>query len=176
MRRSFAIVPVWVALCSAACGGDSPVQSDSGGQARVTIAGKAFGVSNVTLSFAFGEGAYFRIEGDDEAHPDEDCVSGLSGGLALYGEVPADVKSLADLAGRELPFEFTGDGDDANLCFVGSNGLLGVENGTVRFGALEGTKMPFSFAGQFVLYDGRGQSETPGIDSSGSGVAHAITN
>lgn len=177
MKRSLAAILVWVALCGAACGGDSPAKTEAGGgQATVTIAGKTFAVNNVTLSYAFGEDAYFRIEGDDAAHPDEDCVTGLQAVLALYGEIPGDVKSLADLSGRELPFEFTGDGDDANLCFVGSNGLLGVENGTVKFGAVDGTKLPFTFNGQFVLYDGKGESETPGIESSGSGVAHAITN
>jgi hypothetical protein len=176
MRTSLCSISVCVALFGAACGGDSPVQPESGGQASVTIAGKAFAVKNVTLAYAFGEDAYFRIGGDDAAHPDADCVPGLQAGLSLYGELPSDVKSLADLSGRELPFEFTGDGDDANLCFVGSNGLLGVENGTVRFGTVDGTKMPFTFTGQFVLYDGKGESETPGIESSGSGVAHAMTN
>ena len=118
-----------------------------------------------------GDGGYFRIEGDDAAHPDEDCLPGLGGGLALYGDLPSDVTSVADLAGRELPFEFSGDGDDFNLCFVGSNGLLGVENGTVRFTAVDGKTVSFSFTGDFIRYDGEG-GESPGtISASGAGTA-----
>jgi hypothetical protein len=170
-----AFVVTWVAVVVAACGQATSEPAVSGGQARANIAGKTFEVSNVTLSSAFGEDGYFRIEGDDAAHPNADCVPGLSGGLALYGEMPSDVTTLSALAGKELPFEFTGDGDEANLCFVGSNGLLGVEDGTVRFGAIEGTKVTFSFSGVFVLYDGKGETEIPVVEASGHGVAHAMT-
>ena len=109
--------------------------------------------------------------GDGAAHPEEDCLPGLGAGLALYGDLPSDVTSVADLAGRELPFEFSGDGDDFNLCFVGSNGLLGVENGTVRFTAVDGKTVSFSFTGDFIRYDGEG-GESPGtISASGAGTA-----
>jgi hypothetical protein len=40
------------------------------------------------------------------------------------------VKAVGDLSGKELPLEFIGDGDDFNLCFVGSEGLLGMDSGT----------------------------------------------
>ena len=170
-----AFAAAWLAVVGAACSHATFEPAVSGGQARATIAAKTFEVSNVTLSFAFGEDGYFRIEGDDAAHPNADCVPGLTGGLALYGEMPRDVTTLSALAGKELPFEFTGDGDDANLCFVGSSGLLGVEDGTVRFGAIEGTKVTFSFSGVFVLYDGKGETEIPVVEASGNGVAHAMT-
>lgn len=133
--RSFGIT---LALLATACGGGS-ASEEEGGKAKVTIAGQAFGVNKVRLTYAVGDDGYFRFEGDDAAHAEEDCLPGLGGGLALYGEMPTTVTSLAGLSGRELPFEFSGDGDDFNLCFVGSNGLLGVERGTVRFDSVDGT-------------------------------------
>lgn len=166
------VVLAGLALGLAGCGGsDAP---GSGGTATATVSGATYQVSNVTLTLDTEDEPYFRIGGDDAAHPDGDCVPGLSGGLSLYGDLPAGVKTLADLAGRELPFEFSGDGDDFNLCFVGSNGLLGVESGTVRFSAVNGTKVTFAFTGTFVLYDGVG-GEKPGITASGGGVARLET-
>jgi hypothetical protein len=139
----------------------------------VTTPGGSFEVSDVRLDYATGEDGYFRLEGNDAAHPDDDCLPGLpDGGLALYGGLPVGVTSLADLSGRELPFEFSGDGDDFNLCFVGSNGLFGVERGTVSFGAVDGDTIAFSFAGSFIVYDGEGGSSPSEVSASGSGVAH----
>lgn len=166
-----AILSVWT---TAACG-SAPGNTSDRGVAKVVISDKTFDVSNVELEFdtGEGEGGYFRIDGDDAANPGKDCLPGLSVGLALYGDMPAAVTSLADLSGRELPFEFSGDGDDANLCFVGTNGLLGVDTGTVRFVSVEGSKVTFSFSGTFTLYDGEGgESPTP-IAASGSGTAYA---
>jgi hypothetical protein len=88
----------------------------------------------------------------------------------LYGDLPPTYERPADLLGRELPFEFSGDGDDFNLCFVGSNGLLGVERGTVRFSAADDKTVTFAFTGDFVRYDGEG-GESPGGTASGSGTA-----
>src|SRR5262245_18826788 len=135
MRRIVGLV-----LGAMLAGGCSVSSDDSidGGTAQVTVGDKTFDVDRVILSYEFGEDGYFRLEANDADHPDQDCLPVLAGGLALYGEMPAGATSLADIADMDLPFEFTGDGDDANLCFVGSNGLLGVEQGTVRFGALEG--------------------------------------
>jgi len=160
------------ALVATACGGGST--SDDGGTAAATIDGEAFGVSKVRLTYEMGDDGYFRIEGDDAAHPNEDCLPGLGGGIALYGDLPPSVTSIADLAGQELPFEFSGDGDDFNLCFVGSNGLLGVETGTVRIDSVEGPTLRFSFSGTFVLYDGKG-GESPGVSASGQGTARVAT-
>jgi len=131
------------------CGGS--VEEAGGGTATATIAGRTFEVNNVEMNLAFGKDGSFQIGGDDAANPDEDCVPGLGGGLALYGGLPDSITSLADLAGLELPFEFSGDGDDFNLCFVGSNGLLGVETGTVRFTAVDGRNVTFTFSGSFIL-------------------------
>jgi len=86
--------------------------------------------------------------------------------------LPSDVTSVADLAGRELPFEFSGDGDDFNLCFVGSQGLLGVERGTVRVTKVDGSTVPFSFAGDFVRDDGEG-GESPGTIAPPAAARHA---
>lgn len=163
-----------IALSAAACG-STPATQDPGGKGTVTIADKTFQVNKVQLSYQVGEGGYFRIEGDDAAHPDGDCLPGLSSGLAIYGDLPEGVTSVADLNGRELPFEFSGDGDDRNLCFVGTNGLLGVERGTVRFTVVDSTKVSFSFSGSFAVYDGSGGRSPSEVSASGSGVAHVDT-
>ena len=165
-------VAILIVCTIAACGSAPGISSDRG-VAKVTISDKTFDVSNVEFVFDTGERGYFRIDGDDAANPDKDCVLGLSGGIALYGDLPGTVTTLADLSGKELPFEFSGDGDDANLCFVGSNGLLGVDTGTVRIASVEGSKVTFTFSGTFTLYDGEGgESPTP-ITASGSGIAYA---
>jgi hypothetical protein len=170
---SLRLVGLVLAVLAAACGGGA--STNEGGDATATIADQTFDVNKVTLTYELGDDGYFRVEGEDAAHPGQDCVPGLAGGLALYGDLPSDVTSLAELAGRELPFEFTGDGDDANLCFVGSNGLLGVEAGTVRFGVVDGTRVTFTFSGSFVVYDGEGGQAPAEVIASGQGTAHAIT-
>jgi hypothetical protein len=174
MRQTLVFL-VSTMLAVACSGGATAVDDNGGGSAKVTIAAKTFTVKNVQLTYDTGENGYFRIDGDEAANPDKDCVPGLSSAFALYGDLPEGVTSLADLAGKELPFEFSGDGDDANICFAGLNGLLGVEQGTVRFNQVDGTMIAFSFSGSFVLYDGEGgQSSTP-VSASGSGTAHAVT-
>jgi hypothetical protein len=175
MRRALVpLVGVVFALGCSAAGESGP--AGGGGNAKVNIADMSFDVSYVKLFFESGEDGYFRLEGDDAAHPNDDCLPGLGGGLALYGDLPATITSFADFAGHELPFEFTGDGDEFNLCFVGSNGLLGAETGTVRFDAVEGTTVTFSFSGSFGLYDGEGGEAPSEIGASGSGTAHVFTN
>lgn len=170
MRRSMIGSMLAVALtCVTGCGGARGGGSGSG-KADVTIGDKTFAVSNVLFTYHVGEGAFFRIEGDDAAHPDDDCLPGLGGGIALYGDIPSDVTSVNQLSGRELPFEFTGDGDDFNLCFVGSNGLLGVEQGTVRF-TTNGDQLAFSFSGSFRTFDGEGGESSSATSASGSGTA-----
>ena len=170
MGKSIACAALAVLL--AACGSTESGGAAAGGSATATIGNQTFAVSNVQLIFEPGDGGYFRIEGDDAAHPETDCLSGLDGGLALYGDVPAGVSSIDDLKGRQLPFEFTGDGDEANLCFVGSNGLLGVETGTVTFTAVDGNKVTFSFSGSFKVYDGEGGESSTPVNASGSGTAY----
>jgi hypothetical protein len=173
MKRVAVLLLGMAAAAGAACGGAAAETAAAGGRATAAIDGTTFPVSDVTLSFQAGEDGYFRIEGRDGTHPQDDCLEGqgVGNGLSLYGALPPGVASLADLNGRELPFEFTGDGDDFNLCFVGSNGLLGVENGTVTFGAVNGTSVTFTFAGTFVRYDGEGGESAPNVRASGSGTA-----
>jgi hypothetical protein len=172
MNTKLALFVVPAVMAAIGCGGESAGGSSGGGSAQAAIADRTFAVSNVELSFQPGEGGYFRIDGNDAANPDQDCLPGLSGGIGLYGDVPSTIASLADLNGKELPFEFTGDGDDFNLCFVGSNGLLGVESGTVRFTAVQGDQVNFSFSGSFKIYDGEGGESATPVTASGSGTAH----
>jgi hypothetical protein len=164
------VLVVTVAAAGVACGGAAASDETAGGRATAAIDGTTYEVSDVKLTFQAGEDGYFRIEGSDATHPEEDCLPGLGGGLALYGEVPASVKTVADLSGRELPFEFTGDGDDFNLCFVGSEGLLGVDSGTVKFTGVSGSSVTFSFSGTFDRFDGEG-GESGNVRASGSGTA-----
>lgn len=172
MRRSVSASLLGFALAGVtACGsGATATGSASGsGKAAVTIGEKTFAVNNVMFTHATGDDGYFRIEGDDAAHPNEDCLPGLGGGIALYGDLPSNVTSVAQLSGKELPFEFSGDGDDFNLCFVGSNGLLGVQQGTVRF-TVNGDQLAFTFSGRFMTYDGQGGESSSAITASGSGT------
>ena len=166
---------VVISIPAVGCAVSGDTQS-GGGKATAFVEGTTYSVGDVQLAYAFGEDGYFRVEGNDAAHREEDCVPGLGGGLALYGDMPDDVRSLADLAGKELPFEFSGDGDDFNLCFVGTDGLLGVQDGTVRFTSVNGSQVTFSFAGEFVVYDGEGGESEATVSASGSGTAHAATN
>ena len=83
--------------------------------------------------------------------------------------------TIAELNGRDLPIEFSGDGDDRNLCFVGSNGLLGVERGTVRFTVVDSKRLSFAFSGSFAVYDGSGGRSPTEVSASGSGTAHVDT-
>ena len=164
------VLVVALAVVGTACGGSAAADAPLG-SATAAIDGKSYAVSDVTLALQAGDDGHFRIVGGDAGASGKDCLPGLGGGLSLYGELPAGVKSAQDLSGRELPFEFTGDGDDFNLCFAGSNGLLGVEHGTVKFGAVSGTSVQFTFSGNFVRYDGEGGESAPNVRASGSGTA-----
>ena len=173
MRSSSALwIGFTLPLATAACGGTT--ETPARGTATVLIAGKSFEVSQVELTVESGENGFFRIEGDDAANREKDCLPGLPGRLALYGDLPPDIESAADLIDKELPFEFSGDGDDANLCFVGSNGLLGVKEGTVRFTAVDGSRVSFTFSGSFIVYDGQGGESANPVVASGSGTAEPV--
>ncbi len=154
----------------AACGG-ATTEDKPGSRATVVIEGRTHAVSDVKFTYQPGEGGYFRIEGDDAAHVDEDCLPGVSGGLSLYGDLPSGLNSPVELSEKEVPFEFTGDGDDRNLCFVGSKGLLGVEKGTLKFGRVYGGAIAFTFSGDFKRYDGKGGESDSTVHASGSGTA-----
>jgi len=154
----------------AACGG-AAAEEKRGSRGTVSIEGATFAVSDVKFAYHPGEDGYFRIEGDDARHVDEDCVPGVSSGLALYGNLPSGVNSPVELSEKEVPFEFSGDGDDRNLCFVGSKGLLGVEKGTVTFGRVFGGAIAFTFSGDFKRFDGEGGESGSTVHASGSGTA-----
>jgi len=153
----------------AACGGAT--EEKLGSRATVVIEGTTYAVSNVKFAYQPGEQGYFRIEGDDATHVDQDCLPGVSSGLSLYGDLPSGVNSPVELSEKEVSFEFSGDGDDHNLCFVGSKGLFGVEKGTVKFGRVYGGAIAFTFSGDFKRYDGEGGESESTVHASGSGTA-----
>ena len=45
----------------------------------------------------------------------------------------------------------------------------------MRFSAVDGTKVTFSFSGSFVIYDGEGGRAPSEVNASGHGIAHAVT-
>ena len=154
----------------AACGG-AAAEEKQGGRGTVSIDGTPYAVSNVTFAYSPGEDGYFRIQADDARKANGDCMPGVSSGMALYGVLPAGVNSPVELSDKEVAFEFTGDGDDHNLCFAGANGLLGVERGTVKFGRVFGGAIGFTFSGDFKRYDGKGGESAATVHASGSGTA-----
>ena len=66
------------------------------------------------------------------------------------------MQGAADLAGQRLRVDFTGDGDDANLCFVGMNGLAGAEEAWVTIDSVKGDRVSFTMSGTFTIYDENG--------------------
>ena len=168
MRFSNAtILTVALASLAAACVGSASSKSGPGGSARVSLDGASYEVRDVTLTIEQGEDAWFRIEGEPAAQADEDCS--LAGGLRLYGDLPASVGGAADLAGKRLRVEFTGDGDDANFCFAGMKGIAGAEEAWVTIDSVDGDRVSFSMTGTFRIYDENG--EGPVKTASSSGVA-----
>lgn len=163
------VLIVALASLAAACSGPGSSGSGSGGFARVSLDGASYEVRDVSITIEPGEDAWFRIEGEPAAHPDEDCVPGLGGGLGLYGDLPSSVRGKADLAGKRLKIDFTGDGDDASFCFVGMGGLAGAEEAWVTIDSVDGDRVSFSMTGTFKIYDGSG--EGPVKTASSSGVA-----
>ena len=166
------ILTVAVASLAAACSesASSRSRSDSGGVARVSLDGASYEVRDVSMTIHPGEDAWFRIEGEPATHPDEDCVPGLGGGLGLYGDLPASVQGTADLAGKRLKIDFTGDGDDANFCFVGMGGLAGAEEAWVTIDSVDGDRISFSMTGTFRIYDENGEGPVKAASSSGTAI------
>ena len=70
--------------------------------------------------------------------------------------VPASADEPQDLAGKRLQVEFSGDGDDANLCFLGMDGLLGAKDAWLTFDSVDGDRVAFTMSGSFDFYDGDG--------------------
>ena len=145
-----------LALLAAGCSGSGPARTASGGTARVSLGAADYDVRDVSILIEPGEDAWFRIDGEPVASPHEDCVPGLGGGLGLYGDLPASVQTAADLAGKRLKVDFSGDGDDANFCFVGMNGLAGAEEAWITIDSVSGDRVTFSMSGTFKIYDENG--------------------
>lgn len=158
-----------LAALATAC--SEPAASGSGGSgtARVALDGATYEVRNVTMTIAPGEDAWFQLGGDPALNSEEDCVPGLGGGLGLYGELPGSVRRKDDLAGKRLRVEFTGDGDDANFCFVGMGGLAGAEDAWLTIDSVRGDRVTFSMSGTFRIYDENG--EGPIRTAQATGVA-----
>ncbi len=158
-----------LAALATACSERGAPGSSGGGTARVALDGATYEVRNVTMTIAPGEDAWFQLGGDPASNPEEDCVPGLGGGLGLYGELPGSVRRKGDLAGKRLRIEFTGDGDDANFCFVGMGGLAGAEEAWLTIDSIDGDLAKFSMSGTFRIYDENG--EGPIRTARASGVA-----
>lgn len=157
-------------MLGAACSRPSHTAGGEGGQARVVLDGATYEVRGVAMTIALGEDAWFHIDGDPVAHASEDCVPGLSGGLGLYGDLPSSVRDPAELVGKRLRVDFSGDGDDANFCFVGMRGLAGAEEAWVTIDAIEGDRVTFSMTGTFKIYDENGEGPVRTATASGTAV------
>ncbi|MGH9870015.1 MAG: hypothetical protein ACREAA_17860 [Candidatus Polarisedimenticolia bacterium] len=170
MRRTNA-APLILALASlgVSCSSSGSSESGSGGFARVSLDGTSYEVREVSIMIEPGEDAWFRIDGEPASNPHEDCVPGLGGGLGLYGDLPESVHEAADLAGKRLRVDFSGDGDDANFCFVGMGGLAGAEEAWVTIDSVSEDRVSFSMTGTFRIYDENG--EGPVRTASASGIA-----
>ena len=140
-------------------------------EARVTIDGKTYEVEDVRMNVEFGEDGdgYYNIDARPSTDPDQDCVPGLSGGMFLYGSLPDRAHRLEDLSGQRLAVEFSGDGDDANLCFPGMNGLLGAREAWVTIDSIDDDRVRFSMSGSFELFDEEGASSE--LVASAAGTA-----
>lgn len=143
-------------LSAAACARTAESTPGRWATGTVTIDGSEFEVRNVSMEVSFEADGYYSISGDPASRSEEDCVPGLSAGMALYGSLPASVHGPEDLIGQRLPVEFSGDGDDANLCFVGLEGLLGAEEAFVTIDSVAGGRAEFRMSGSFQMYDEEG--------------------
>jgi hypothetical protein len=137
------------------CGAESG-DTESWAAGEVSVDGATYPVDDLTLELEFGEWGYYSISGYPTTNEEEDCVPGLAGGLFLYGSIPASADEPHDLAGVRLPVEFSGDGDDANLCFLGMDGLLGARDAWLTFDSVDGDRVVFTMSGSFDFYDGDG--------------------
>ncbi len=170
MRTSRATVVLVIAFGAllVGCGDDAEGAAPDWAEASVSIGDGQYQVDDVVLALAYGEDGFFNLSGSPVEHPEEDCVIGLSGGMNLYGDIPP-VAEVAELVGQQLIVEFSGDGDDANLCFVGTEGLLGAEAAALTIHSVAGDRAEFTMTGRFLRYDEEGNS-TP-VDASAKGAA-----
>lgn len=172
MRRSILFAAAGLAALAMSCSGDRG-GSVATGTASVSLNGATYKVGEVALVLETGSDGWFRIEGEALPKTDDDCVPGLTAGLALYGDLPASVHKPLDLVGKRLRVDFSGDGDDANFCFAGMGGLAGAEEAWVSFDSVTGNRVTFSMDGSFRIYDENG--EGPVATATAAGVAVAQT-
>lgn len=168
--RATSSIALTVVLAALGTSCSSTASTSAGGDARVTLDGRSYEIRDVSLMLETGEEGWYRIDGEPASHPDQDCVPGLGGGLGLYGDLPASVRRIEDLAGKRLRVDFSGDGDDANFCFVGMGGLAGAEEAWVTIGPVTGDRVSFSMEGTFRIYDENGDGPTKTARASGTAV------
>jgi hypothetical protein len=160
------------ALVLAGCSGDGSTGGRGGGKARLALDGATYEVRDVSITLETGEDPWFRIEGEPIGDANEDCVTGLSGGMGLYGDLPASVDEASDLVGQRLKVDFTGDGDDANFCFVGMGGLAGAEDAWVKIDSVDGDRVSFTMTGTFKIYDENGEGPVKTATATGAAIVH----
>jgi hypothetical protein len=157
-------------LLAVSCSGSGAVDGAKGGAARVAVGGTTYDVREVAMTIEMGEDPWFRIEGEPAKGASEDCMPGLGAGLGLYGDLPAAVHAPADLVGQSLRVDFTGDGDDANFCFVGMGGLAGAEDASITIQSVKGDRVTFSMTGTFKIYDQNGEGPVRSATASGTAI------
>lgn len=163
-----AVLLVAAVLLASACVGSSATGGGSA-EAHLLVDGTTYQLRDVSLTLETGDEPWFRLDGEPAEHAEEDCVPGLSGSLGLYGDLPSSVSQPSDLVGQRMKVDFSGDGDDANFCFVGMGGLAGAEDAWVTIEAVDGDHVTFSMTGTFKIYDENGDG--PVKTASASGVA-----
>jgi hypothetical protein len=165
-----ALLTLSLLLLATGCSGSESSASGGGGSARVSLDGVSYEVRDVSIVVEPGEDGYFRIEGEPVANPNRDCISGLSSGLNLYGDLPSSVHRPADLVGKRLKVDFTGDGDETNFCFVGMEGLAGAEDAWVTIESVNGNQVTFSMSGTFKIFDEEGEGPVKEAKASGTAI------
>jgi hypothetical protein len=173
MQRShlcLALAAVLTTLAAGCSGTRATAIVNGNAEAQVSLDGRTYLLRDVSLTLEAGDDPWFRIDGEPVSHADEDCVVGLSGGMGLYGDLPASVQTPADLLGRKLRVDFSGDGDDANFCFVGMGGLAGAEDAFVTITAVDGDRVTFAMSGTFRIYDENGDGPVKRASAAGQAV------
>jgi hypothetical protein len=167
--RTTTVLTLALAVVTVSC--ERPASGTAAtGTARVSLDGRSFDVRDVTLEIETGEEPWFRIDGEPVVDPAEDCAHGMVAGLGLYGDLPSTVHDAADIAGKRLRVDFTGDGDDANFCFEGMGGLAGAEEAWVTIDSVSGDRITFTMSGTFSIFDENGEGPVKQATASGTAV------
>jgi hypothetical protein len=172
MSTTLRIGALVLTVLAASCSGGSSTGAGGSTEARVTLDGSTYRVRDVSLTLATGEDPWFRIEGEPATDAGHDCADGLSSGMGLYGDLPASVDDPAELVGKRLRVDFTGDGDDANFCFPGMGGLAGAEDAWVQIDSVDGNRVTFSMTGTFKIYDENGDGPVKSASAAGTAILH----